>query len=110
AQKVWIYTDRTVDEATFERGLNELLVDVGVAFLRDVESLTATQLNFLKAFTDGVREFTSSVTLRDYHLGASSNIARIRTALEQKEILDFFGKEPEFVDPLFELWFKRNFK
>jgi hypothetical protein len=42
-------------------------------------------------------------------LACRENIKRIKAALEQKDIMDFFSKEPEFVDPVFELWFRKNF-
>ncbi|MEQ9414886.1 MAG: ATP-binding protein [Cyclobacteriaceae bacterium] len=109
AQKVWICTDKEVNEEVLNQGVEELLNTMSIAFQRDVEILTATQLNFLRAYIDGVREFNSAETLANYHLGGSSNIVRIKKALEQKEIMDFFGKEPEFIDPLFQLWLKRKF-
>jgi hypothetical protein len=109
AQKVWICTDEEADELTIEQAVEELLNSIGIAFQRDVESLTATQLNFLRAYLDGVREFSAMETLSNYHLGGSSNIVRIKKALEQREIIDFFDREPVFVDPLFQLWLKRRF-
>ncbi len=109
AQKVWICTDKEVDEKILNQGVEELLNTMSIAFMRDVELLTSTQLNFLRAYIEGVREFNSAETLSSYHLGASSNIVRIKKALERKEIMDFFNKEPEFVDPVFQLWLKKNF-
>jgi len=42
-------------------------------------------------------------------LGSVSNIRRIRDALVQKEMIDIFQGKPEFLDPLYKLWFSRNF-
>jgi hypothetical protein len=109
AQKVWICTDGKVNEDILNRGVEELLKTMSIAYQRDVELLTSTQLNFLRAYLEGVREFNSADTLSNYHLGGSSNIVRIKKGLEQKEIMDFFNKEPEFVDPVFALWLKRKF-
>ncbi len=109
AQKVWICTDKEATKETLRQGVEELLNSMSIAYQRDVELLTATQLNFLRAYLEGVREFNSTETLSSYHLGASSNIVRIKKALEQKEIMDFFSKEPEFIDPVFALWLRRKF-
>ncbi|MCB0491289.1 MAG: ATP-binding protein [Cyclobacteriaceae bacterium] len=109
AQKVWICTDKEVTTEALDHGVEELLNTMSIAYQRDVELLTSTQLNFLRAFIAGVREFNSAETLSSYHLGSSSNIVRIKKALEQKEIMDFFNKEPAFVDPVFQLWITKKF-
>ncbi len=109
AQKVWILTDKEATQAILQMGVAALLHDNAGGFQRDVENLTATQLNFLKAFNDGVKSFTTMETLIKYELGTQGNIKRIKAALEQKDIVDFAGKQPEFIDPLFGLWFRRNF-
>ena len=107
AQKIWIHTNTEVTEENFARGVDGLLKDTGIAFQRDVELLTATQLDFLKAYLDGVREFSSVETLSRYSLGGASNIVRIKKALQQKDTMDFSEAEPVFVDPMFELWLKK---
>jgi len=109
AQRVWILTENETTPAVLEKGVDDLLNDNAFGFQRDVENLTATQLNFMRAFNDGVKNFTALDTLVNYQLGTQGNIKRIKTALEQKDIMDFIGYEPEFIDPLFEIWFKRNF-
>jgi uncharacterized protein len=109
AQKVWILTEKEATKDVLDLGVEALLNDNAFGFQRDVENLPATQLNFLRAFKDGVTSFTTLDTLTKYELGTQGNIKRIKAALEQKDIMDFFGKRPELVDPLFELWFKRNF-
>jgi hypothetical protein len=40
---------------------------------------------------------------------AVSNIRRIREALIQKEIIDISPGKPEFLDPLYKLWFTKKF-
>ncbi|MEQ9592217.1 MAG: ATP-binding protein [Cyclobacteriaceae bacterium] len=109
SQKVWICTNKKVSDEVVNQGVEELLKTMSIAYQRDVELLTSTQLNFLRAYLEGVREFNAVTTLATYHLGGSSNIVRIKKALEQKEIMDFFNKEPEFVDPVFALWLRRKF-
>lgn len=109
AQRVWILTENETTPVILEKGVDALLTDNAFGFQRDVENLTATQLNFMRAFKAGVKSFTTPETLLKYELGTQGNIKRIKTALAQKDIMDFHGKDPEFIDPLFGLWFKRNF-
>ncbi len=77
-------------------------------FQREIDGLTTTQVNFLRALADGVREGLSSQdVLRSYRLGTSGNVVKIKQALETREIIDTFEATPEFVDPAFQLWMKR---
>lgn len=109
AQRVWILTEKETTHTVLNKGVDALLNDNAFGFQRDVENLTATQLNFMRAFKDGVKSFTMMETLVNYELGTQGNIKRIKAALEQKDIMDFLDKKPEFVDPLFDIWFRRNF-
>ncbi|MEZ5197239.1 MAG: hypothetical protein R2764_12810 [Bacteroidales bacterium] len=56
-----------------------------------------------------VEQFTSKETLKNYNLGSQGNIARIKSALENKEILDLWGESMEFIDPLFKIWFTQEY-
>jgi hypothetical protein len=109
AHTVWQNSDKEWSEAIIDESLEELLNHQEILFEREVNSLTNPQLNFLKAFCDGVEHFSSSETLKRYELGTSANIPRIKTALENKEVLDLMGKEMEFVDPLFKLWLEKRY-
>ncbi len=48
--------------------------------------------------------------ISQYKLGSSSNISRIKGALEKKEIIDTFSAKLGFLDPAFQLWFEMHFK
>lgn len=109
AHTVWQNTAQECSEAIIDESLEELLIHQEILFEREVNALTNTQLNFLKAFCDGVEHFSASDTLQQYELGTSANIPRVKSALENKEILDLMGKEMEFVDPLFRIWLERRY-
>jgi hypothetical protein len=64
------------------------------------------QVNFLKALAKEIKQFSSYPVLKEYHLGTSGNVNRIKTALESKEIIDILPDRIEFLDPLFKYWFK----
>jgi hypothetical protein len=61
-------------------------------------------LNFLKALCHNVKQLSSSETIRDYKLGTSANVVRMKEALENKEIIDTVGPVIEFIDPLYKTW------
>jgi hypothetical protein len=74
------------------------------------DGLSNSQLNYLHAVIDGVVRFSSEENLRRYDMHSSANIARVREALEKKEILSFdMYNMPSFIDPVFELWFRNRY-
>ncbi|QOI96693.1 MAG: ATP-binding protein [Flammeovirgaceae bacterium] len=107
AQKTWILTSTEATPNTVSVALETMLHENSILYLREIENLSNTQVNLLKALCDGVQQLSASDTLQRYNLGTSANVLRIKSALEQREIIDFLGPEPEFVDPVFELWLKR---
>ena len=107
AQKVWTMTEKTATEKIVDEALDDLLHENSILYLREVENLSNTQVNFLKALCNNVQQLSSAETILNFNLGTSANVLRIKNALEQKEVLDLMGPYPEFIDPLFELWMKR---
>lgn len=107
ALKTWLLTDKKVSAEILNRALEDILAENSILYLRDMENLSNAQINFLHAVCDRVQQLTSAETLKKYEIGTSANVPKIKKALEQKEILDFFVPYPEFIDPFFELWLKR---
>ncbi len=106
---VWLKTDYQANEHHIEEALTDLLEQNSMFYSSLVENLTTYQLNFLRAMIDGVTEgFSTSAVLAKYNLGTSSNVARIRKSLEDKEIVDLSGKTVNFLDPVFSVWLKRE--
>ena len=90
--------------------MKQLLQSNTILFQKDFESLSRTQVNFLKMLLDGVTEgFTRGEILGRYELGTSANVAKIIPQLEKKEILEIYGKKVSFSDPAFALWLKQLF-
>lgn len=109
AHIVWNNTARTVTQEIFNRSLDDLISNNIILFEREFQFLSNGQVNFLQALKDGVSSgFTSNAVVRKYNLGSSSNVIRVISALEDKEIIDRFTNKIEFVDPVFELWLKRR--
>jgi uncharacterized protein len=109
AQSVWLRTPKKCTDVLIENTVSDLLDQYTILYQKEVEQLTNPQLNFLKALCDGVAQLSSSETIAKYKLGTSANIPRIKTALENKELIDIIGKQINFNDPLFELWLKKKY-
>ena len=106
---VWVRTEQNATETNFEEALNDLLNQNSILYYSYLEGLTALQINFLHAIADGIhREFSKKEVMSEYNLGASSNIARIKKSLEQKELIDVHPKMITINDPVFRLWLKKS--
>lgn len=102
-------TDNVTTEADFEASVSDLLVENEMLFISQTEKLTTFQLNFLRAIKSGVRKDFGLAAVRDeYGLGSASNINRLKTALIEREIIDFNADGYDFADPVMKIWFGRK--
>ncbi len=96
-----------MQDNTIEETLESLVLQLSLLFQNMTESLSSTQINFLKALTDGKKKLSSKVVIEQYKLGTSANISRIKKALIHKEIIDERIKgKLEILDPVFAIWFR----
>jgi hypothetical protein len=109
SQEVWYNTSKICTENNIEEAKENLLQQYHFLFQREVDQLTVPQINFLRALVEGEEKFTSLQSLKDYKLGSSGNVKRIREALENKELIDTITEKPEILDPLFELWLQKTY-
>lgn len=107
SQEVWDVCGKLAKPADIENAVTRLLRQMTILYQREVDLLSNMQVNFLKAVSDGVEKFSSTETLREYNLGSSANIKRVKEALIEKEVIDINDNKPEFSDPLFKIWFWR---
>ena len=79
-------------------------------FIQQTDSLTMYQLNFLHAISDGVNAGLARTDIREqYQLGVYSNVARIKNALVEKELIEIEkGNIIRFADPVFAIWLDKN--
>jgi hypothetical protein len=111
AWNVLAETEKLATEQDFNHGVDALLAQCSALFEEQIKGLTSYQLNFLRALCDGVSsDFSSKAILDTYNLGTKSNITRIKTALQNKEMIDFDKNNVYLEDPVFKIWYKRNFK
>jgi len=109
AQAVWQQTNKTVNANNLVEATEDLLDQYTILYQKEVDMLTNFQLNFLKALCNDETAFGSKKILEGYDLGTSANITRIKTALQNHEIIDVLGKTIAFNDPLFAIWLKKRF-
>jgi len=109
AWNVLAETEKTTTEDDFQRGVDALLAQCSALFEEQLKGLTSYQMNFIRALCDGViSEFGSKKILEIYNLGSKSNISRIKTTLQEKEMIDVDKDNVYLEDPVFKLWFKRK--
>ena len=113
-QLAWITmlnAQEKVSTETIDDSVRDLLNDNDALFAQQTENLTKYQINFLRAILGGVEEGYATTKIRDvYDLGTSSNIARIKTALTEREIIDTDGARCRIADPVMELWLRKILK
>ncbi|MDQ3101789.1 MAG: ATP-binding protein, partial [Bacteroidota bacterium] len=71
--------------------------------------LSTTALNLLKAIGSGETQITAQEVLQTYKLGTPRNATKARDVLIGKDIIERTKAGFAFLDPGFELWFKREF-
>ena len=110
AWNVFVETEREVTEDSFQRGLDELLHQNSALFQSRIETLTSFQMSFLRALCDGIHsDFGSKRIIDTYRLGTKSNITRLKSSLEDKELIETSKGATTIADPVFLLWFKREY-
>jgi hypothetical protein len=57
----------------------------------------------------GETKFTSTSIMQHYNLGTPNNVTKNKLTLINNDIIQEINSIYEFVDPAFELWFKKQF-
>ncbi len=109
ANMVWLNTIDTCNEEIIEESLCQLLTQHEILFVKELDYLSNTQVNFLLALCNDEPQLSGKKTIAKYKLGTSGNVSKIKKALIDKEIIDQQGKKISFQDPLFKLWLKRRY-
>ena len=73
------------------------------------ENLSAKQINLLKAISKKEEQISSVSVIKKYDLGTSGTVVKNRNVLAEKDIIDVQENKAEFLDPVFELWFRRMY-
>lgn len=109
AHYTWQKTTDEVGEQQLLGALNELIYANSPLYQREIEILSKKQVNLLKAIARREQRLTSSEVLAQYDLGTSATVVKNRKILELGDVIHEQNDLYEFLDPAFELWFKRVF-
>ncbi len=106
AQQTWLRTDKECSDSAVNEAYQGIINQLSLLFVNITESLTTTQLNYLKAILSGEKQLSSQSTLQKYKLGTSANIGRLKQALLSREIIDTTADQIELQDPMYKYWLK----
>ena len=107
AHIVWINTDKKATNEVLENSLSQLIEQNAPLYIKDSETLSNTQINFLRMLIESDRnDIYSKELIQRYKLGTSGNVTKIRSVLINKEIIHLVNSKYELVDPVFRLWLK----
>ena len=109
---VWTNTTGQVTQEILQRSLTQLISTNEPMFQNDVDELTTPQVAMLKAIRDGQQQLNAAATVEKYQLGNGQTITRNKRILAERDFIEqTAGNGPyQFCDPIFELWFRQNFK
>jgi hypothetical protein len=89
--------------------LEEMINHTSFLFQEDLENLSVTQVNLIKAISARETQLTAKAVMDKYKLGTPNNVTRNKQVLQFRDILDAHENQFSFLDPLFEIWLKRVF-
>lgn len=109
AHYAWNVTHKRATTTEIYTALKELINANTPLYQKETESISHTQLNLLKAVAKDETQFTSTAVMNKHQLGTPRNVSKNKTLLINNDIIHEINNKFEFVDPAFELWFKKQF-
>ena len=106
---IWSGTSEKVTDEIIEIRTRQLIDTNMPMFMNDTENLTAAQTAMLRAVADGEYRFNSIPVVRKYELGSAQTITRNKRMLAERDFIEKEGNKYAFSDPIFELWFRREY-
>ncbi len=109
AHYTWNLTHKKASVIEINNALTELIYANTPLYQNEVENISITQLNFLKAVVKGETQFTSAAVMNTYALGTPRNVSKNKALLINTDLIHEVDGIFQFVDPAFELWFRKQF-
>jgi hypothetical protein len=106
AHYTWQKTAEEADLDVLQRALEELIHANMPLYEKEVETISATQINLLKAIVKGEPKLMATQTMQEYRLGTPRNVAKNRDSLLKNDTIHELDGKFELLDPAFELWFR----
>ena len=105
----WNLTGKSVTMTDIITASGELLNANMPLYQKEIEILSSTQLNLLKAVAKDEKQLTSARVMNEYRLGTPRNVAKNRDLLINNDVIGETDGSYFFLDPAFELWFREIF-
>lgn len=105
----WNLTSVQATKIEVSKALNELISANMPLYQRDAEILSSTQLNLMKAIASGEKQLTSARVMNEFALGTPNNVSKNKLVLIKSDMIGMTGDNYFFLDPAFELWFRKSF-
>jgi uncharacterized protein len=109
ANYTWNMTAKKATKTEIDNALDEVIRTNSPLFQKEVEILSTTQLNLLKAISKGETQLTGADVMKNYALGTPNNVIKNKKTLIEKDIVLETETGYEFADPVFSLWFDKNY-
>ena len=106
---VWSHTESSVSDEDLDRQLDLVIDTNGETFQNELDELVPSQIALLKAIASGETHFNAKGVVVKYRLGQSQTITRNKKTLVERDLVEKTRDSFSFVDPLFELWLKREY-
>lgn len=106
---VWMHTDGIVTESDLDKELQLVLDTNEESFLREIDELPASQIAMLKAIVAGEQHMNAKETVARYRLGQPRTITQNKRKLIEKDIIEKNRGKLYILDPMFDLWLKREY-
>ena len=105
----WNLTRKQATKTDISKALDELINANMPLYQRETEILSTTQLNLLKAVAKGEKQLTSARVMNEFRLGTPHNVSKNKVILINNDVIGESGGNYYFLDPAFELWFRKSF-
>jgi AAA+ ATPase superfamily predicted ATPase len=109
AHYTWNLTTKRAGISELNAALTELIQANTPLYQREIEIISHTQINLLKAICKGETQFTSTAVMQKYALGTPRNVSKNKSILTNNDLIHEADGVYEFLDPAFELWFRKQF-
>jgi hypothetical protein len=109
AHYTWQKTKKKATKTEIQLAFSELIEANTPFYMREVEGLSLTQLNFLKAVAQKEEKLSSTEILQKYRLGTSASVVKNKAILLKADMIDESKGKLSFLDPAFEYWFLRYY-
>mgnify|MGYP006874103769 CR=1 FL=1 len=109
AQQTWLRTKDSCNDEIIKEAHITIIEQLSLLFVTITESLTNSQINFLKAMVAGETTLSSAAVIAKYRLTSSANVTRSKKSLVEKDILDNKANKLSFQDPMYYYWLKNQY-